>query len=375
MADRMLCVADYERTFKGNVHPACWSYFTAGSDEEITLKQNNEAFKRLRIRPRMLRDVSSRDLSTALLGQKIDFPIAIAPTAMHSFAHSGAEVDTAKAAKSLNTCMVLSQYSNSSLEEINKAVPNSLRWVNVYLFKNRDVTQDFIKRIEKSNYMGIVITIDNPLLGNLLRAEKGGFHKKFDSGYASGSMKLGNTDKYQKGYGIENIRYGKDAHFDLRDPGATWEYIDWVCSQTSLPIILKGVLTAEDAVLSVQHGASAIIVSNHGGRVLDSAPATIEVLPEIVRAVGDKCEVYLDGGIRTGNDVFKALALGARAVFVGRPILYGLAHSGEEGVRHILEILRGELHRTMAFAGCRTLSDINTSYVVHESHYAKLYTY
>ncbi|XP_077985250.1 2-Hydroxyacid oxidase 2-like [Glandiceps talaboti] len=177
---------------------------------------------------------------------------------------------------------------------------------------------------------------------------------------------------FLKDYGIEETHYGSDCHIAIRDPAATWEYIDWVCSQTSLPIIIKGVLTAEDAVLSVQHGASAIIVSNHGGRELDSAPATIEVLPEIVRAVGDMCEVYLDGGIRTGNDVFKALALGARAVFVGRPILYGLAHSGEEGVRHILEILRSELHQTMAFAGCRTLSDINTSYVVHESHYAKL---
>ncbi|XP_070570304.1 2-Hydroxyacid oxidase 2-like [Ptychodera flava] len=174
-------------------------------------------------------------------------------------------------------------------------------------------------------------------------------------------------------YDLGPIRpIGFPLDISIRDRSATREYIDWLRSKTNLPIIIKGVLTAEDAILAVNNGANAVIVSNHGGRELDSAAASIEALPEVVRAIGDRVEVYVDGGIRNGIDVFKALALGAKAVFVGRPILYGLAHSGEDGVQQILEILKSELIRTMTFAGCRSLSDIKPSFVVHESHYAKL---
>ncbi|XP_077987824.1 2-Hydroxyacid oxidase 2-like [Glandiceps talaboti] len=369
MANQMLCVEDYERAFQQHLRPVFWVSLTAGCDEEITLTENREAFKRLRIRPRLLRDVSSRDLSTTLLGHSVDFPIGIAPTAYHSFVHPEAEVATARASKAMNTCMILSQHSDISLEKVAEETPNGLKWANIYLFKDREITRDMVKRIEKHHYNGIVVTIDNPSLGNRIRAKRI-FLKENMELLRPG---LGSLDKYCKGRNTaEKWEHRKVLQLYARDPSATWEYIDWLRSLTRLPIILKGILTAEDAILAVQHGANAVMVSNHGGRALDSSPATIQALPEVVRAVGNKTEVYVDGGIRTGNDVFKALALGAKAVFVGRPSLYGLAHSGQDGVKHILEILKEELHQTMGFAGCCTLSDITPSYVVHESFYAKL---
>ncbi|XP_077987652.1 2-Hydroxyacid oxidase 2-like [Glandiceps talaboti] len=369
MANQMLCVEDYEHAFKQHLNIAYWAYFTTGCDEEITLKENREAFKRLRIRPRMLQDVSVQDLSTSLLGNKIDFPIGIAPTSFHVLVHPKAEVATANASKAMNTCMILSQHSSTSLEKVAEDTPNGLKWANLYLFKDREITRDMVKRIESHYYKGIVVSIDNPSVGKRIRSKRHGYIDKVKTSPPGN----GSLDKYLKGKNIaEKWTHRRVVGFGANDPAATWEYIDWLRSLTSLPIILKGIQTAEDANLGVQHGANAIIVSNHGGRALDSGPATIEALPEIVRAVGDKTEVYLDGGIRTGNDVFKALALGAKAVFVGRPPLYGLAHSGEEGVKHILQLLKEELLQTMAFAGCRVLSDITPSSVVHASLYAKL---
>ncbi|XP_077987874.1 2-Hydroxyacid oxidase 1-like [Glandiceps talaboti] len=371
MADKMLCVHDYERVFQDHLHPAAWAYITTGSnDEEITLTQNMEAYSRLRIRPRMLRDVSSRDLSTSLLGDKIDFPVGISPSAFHRLSHPEGEVATAKASKAMNTCMILSLQSNTPLEKVAEETPDGLKWANLYLFRNREVTRDMVKRIESNHYKGIVVTIDNPSGGNRMRTRRlslADTEKILAPNFGTGSLQKYSKDIYSNALSYDKV-FGKT----VRDAGATWEYIDWLRSLTSLPIILKGILTSEDAMLAVQHSANAVLVSNHGGRSVDGSPATIEALPEIARAVGDKIEVYCDGGIRTGNDVFKALALGAKAVFIGRPAVYGLAHSGEKGVRHILEILKQELAKTMADSGCCCLSDIKPSFVVHESYYAKL---
>ncbi|XP_077997431.1 2-Hydroxyacid oxidase 2-like [Glandiceps talaboti] len=362
--NEMLCVADYERAFQSQLRPESLSYFETGSGDEITLTQNRLAFNRIRIRPRVLRNVSSLDLSTSLLGQKIDIPVGISPTGFHGMAHPDAEIATAKASASVNTCMIVSQFANTSFETLVKAVPNGLKWANIYLFENRKITSDMVARIEANGYKGIVVTTDSPLGGNWVKVKRLRFNPK--------SSTPANLEKYLKGKDGENITYEEAFGKQTRDVRATWDYIDLLRSLTRLPIILKGILTAEDAILAVQHGVNAIIVSNHGGRGLDSSPATIEALPEIARAVGDKMEVYLDGGIRTGNDVFKALALGAKAVFVGRPVLYGLAHSGDEGVKHIFEILKREFHQTMGNAGCCSLSDITSSYVVHESYYYKI---
>ncbi|XP_070569652.1 2-Hydroxyacid oxidase 2-like isoform X1 [Ptychodera flava] len=372
MTDKLASVAEYENVFKGRVHEIAWLYYVSGSDEEITLEQNRNAFKRLRLRPRVLQDVSSIDVSASLLGQRVDIPICIAPTAWQGLAHPDAEVATAKAAEKVGTCMILSLHANKSLEEVREKTPKGLKWLNLYLFPNRTVTLDLVRRTENANYNGLVVTIDNPSLGNLIKFH----HRKGISIYSRRVNDYhgnGHLEKYLKGYDMGPLRQnGRPVDISIRDRAATWQYFDWLRSQTDLPIIAKGVLTAEDAILAVNNGANAVIVSNHGGRGLDSVPASIEALPEVVRAIGDRVEVYIDGGIRNGIDVFKALALGAKAVFVGRPILYGLAHSGEDGAKQILEILKSELIRTMRFAGCRSLSDIVPSFVVHESHYAKL---
>ncbi|XP_070569644.1 2-Hydroxyacid oxidase 2-like isoform X2 [Ptychodera flava] len=351
MAGKPTCVAEYEELFKSRLDETGWIYFVSGSDEEITLKQNRKAFKRLRLKPRLLRNVNSRDLSTSLLGQRVDFPICIAPTAFQGAACPDAELATAKAAEKMGTCMILSLHANKSMEEVMTKSPAGLKWQNIYLFRNRTVTLDLVRRAESSNYRGLVVTIDNPSLGNLTRIYK---DKGISTFFAdvTGKHGYGHCKKYLKGYDMGPVVADvMPSDLDKTDPSATWEYVDWLRTQTNLPIIIKGVLTAEDAILAVNHGANAVIVSNHGGRALDSVPATIEALPEIARAIGDKVEVYFDGGIRNGNDVFKALALGAKAVFVGRPILYGLAHSGEEGVVNVLDILKTELHRTMGFTG------------------------
>ncbi|XP_070569651.1 2-Hydroxyacid oxidase 2-like [Ptychodera flava] len=372
MSHKLTCVAEYEEVFKSRSDELAWLYYESGSDEEITLKQNRKAFKRLRIRPRLLQNVSSIDLSTSLLDYGVDFPICISPTAYHAIAHPDGEVATARAAEKMGTCMILSTHANKSVEEVSRKAPTGLKWLNIYLYPNRTVTLDLVRRAESSQCKGLAVTIDNPSLGNMTKIRQ---EQKTVIYYKNviETHGYGHLEKYFKGYDMgPPDQYGHPMDIKSRDRSATWEYIDWLSSKTNLPIITKGVLTAEDAILAVNHGASAVIVSNHGGRGLDSVPASIEALPEVVKAIGNKVEIYVDGGIRNGIDVFKALALGAKAVFVGRPILYGLAHSGEDGVQQILEILKSELIRTMSFAGCRSLSDIKPSFVVHESHYAKL---
>ncbi|XP_070569656.1 2-Hydroxyacid oxidase 2-like [Ptychodera flava] len=272
----------------------------------------------------------------------------------------------------MGTCMILSTHANKPVEEVSRKAPTGLKWLNIYLFPNRTVTLDLVRRAESSQCKGLVVTIDNPSLGNMTKIPKDEETMIYCQNVIE-THGYGHLEKYFKGYDMgPPDQYGFPMDVSSRDRSSTWEYIDWLSSKTNLPIITKGVLTAEDAILAVSHGASAVIVSNHGGRALDSVPASIEALPEVVRAIGNRVEVYVDGGIRNGIDVFKSLALGAKAVFVGRPILYGLAHSGEDGVQQILEILKSELIRTMSFAGCRSLSDIKPSFVVHESHYAKL---
>ncbi|XP_070569645.1 uncharacterized protein [Ptychodera flava] len=350
MTDKLASVKEYEDVYKQRAQEVTSLYFASGTDEEITLEQNRKAFKRLRLRPRVLQDVSSIDVSASLLGHRVDIPICIAPTAWHAMVHPDAEVATAKAAEKMGTCMILSMHANKSLEEVRTKTPKGLKLLNLYLFQNQTLTLDLVRRAESACYDGLAVTIDNPCVRNPTK------HHNLKE-FASYSRRIidnhgyGHLEKYLQGYDLGPPHpNGLPLGIRIRDLSATWQYVDWVRSKTKLPIIIKGVLTAEDAILAVNHGADAVIVSNHGGRRLDSVPATIEALPEVVRAIGDRVEVYVDGGIRNGIDVFKALALGAKAVFVGRAILYGLAHSGEEGVHHILEILKSELIRTMQFA-------------------------
>lgn len=332
-------VFDYEPLAQARMEPADWEYYASGSNDEVTLRANRAAFERIRMRPRVFVDVSTCDTRTTVLGVPVGMPILIAPTAFQCLAHPDGECATAQAAGESGTVMVVSTSSTRSLEEVAKEASGPL-WFQLYI-SDRITSEKLVQRAAAAGYRALVITVDAPYWGRKERAIRSGFRLPPNLGKANF------TNEYTTRV----------------DVSLTWESLAWLRSLTSLPIILKGILTAEDALLAVRHGVDGIIVSNHGGRQLDTATASIEALPEVVEAVAGQCEVYLDGGIRRGTDVLKALALGARAVLVGRPILWGLAANGSEGVRHVLELLRAELELSMALAGRPTLSSVDRSLV------------
>ncbi|KAG1652501.1 Hydroxyacid oxidase 1 [Nymphon striatum] len=315
----LVCIDDFERYAFQHLPRNALDYYRSGANDEQTLKDNRLAFSRLRLKPRVLRDVSKRCHETTILGDKIKFPICVSPTAMQRMAHPDGEVATAKAAESVGTAMILSTIATSSIEEIAEGAPSLLKWFQLYIYRDRKITQQLVIRAEKAGYKAIVLTVDTPMFGLRLADARNKF--KLPS-----HLRMKNFDQIGiKSTGVQKAKNESGLNeyaASLFDPSITWKDILWLRQITHLPIIVK----AEDALLSLEHGASAIMVSNHGARQLDGVPATIDVLPEIVKAVNGRCEVYLDGGIRTGTDVLKALALGARAVFMGRPLLWGLTY-------------------------------------------------
>ncbi|XP_002734381.1 2-Hydroxyacid oxidase 2-like [Saccoglossus kowalevskii] len=353
---QLVCLDDYEKHAEKYASLKVWSYYSSGADDETTLEDNRRSLRRIRLRPRVLRDVSIRDLKTTVLGSEIDMPIAISPTAFHGWAHPDAEGGTARAAANFKTCMILSNISTLSLEEICSIRPDGVKWMDIYVWSNPRLTEDMILRAERAGCKGIVVTVDNCKVGNKRRLAR-----VTGSGVGKDSTVANFMTYLERGI-IKNL-----DEVSCTTPSATWTDIDWIKSITKLPIILKGIMTVEDALIAVERKVDAIMVSNHGGRQLDSVPATIDVLAGISRAVGDKIEVYMDGGVRTGTDVLKALALGAKAVFIGRPIVFGLVHSGEQGVKNILQILKEEFSLAMTLSGCRTIRDISRSLVIENA--------
>lgn len=298
-------------------------------------------------------------MKTTLLGEEIASPICIAPTAFHGLANSDAEVATARAAASSNTCYCMATYSNKSIEDVFEAAKARkknglpLHWFQLYVETDREGTKSLVQRAERAGYKALVITCDRPRLGRRYADVRNMF--KIPS-----YLTLANfvSDASQE-------RSGGNAYAGgLVDASLAWKDVEWFKSITKLPIVLKGIFRPEDAKRAVDLGVKALIVSNHGGRQLDGAPATIELLPSIVHAVQGKCEVYVDGGIRKGTDVFKALALGAKAVFLGRPIVWGLAYDGERGVKKVIDMINWELRTAMALAGTPKLKDITPDFVV-----------
>jgi 4-hydroxymandelate oxidase len=335
-----------------------YDYYSSGASDEITLRENHAAYDRLRLRYRVLVDVSRRDLSTTVLGQPVAMPILIAPTAFHRMAHPDGELATARAAARAGTLMVLSTLSNTSLEDV-AATAQAPLWFQLYVYRDRAATRALIQRVEAASYQALVLTVDAPLLGRRERDVR----NRFQLPAGLSIENLAGAGKSDLPEGVADS--GLAAYFaTLLDPSLTWADVDWLRSLTSLPIVIKGVVRGDDAELAMQYGVAGIIVSNHGGRQLDTSPATIEVLEEVVAAVGGRAEVYLDGGIRRGTDVLKALALGARAVLIGRPVLWGLAVAGEAGVDEVLELLCAELDLAMALAGAPTVADITRDLVV-----------
>jgi 4-hydroxymandelate oxidase len=339
-----------------------FGYFASGANDEVTLRENRSAYDRLPLRPRVLVDVGARDLSTSVLGRRIAMPVGIAPTAYQRLAHPDGEIATARAASGAGTLMCLSTLSNSALADVRAATGAPL-WLQLYVYRDRGASRELIARAEAAGYDALVVTVDAPVLGRRERDVRSGYFLPRDlplpnvpGGDVETSLAAAPA---APGAGAAGGPSAIAAHFaGMMDPTLTWADLEWLRAATRLPILLKGIVRADDAARAAAAGVAGIVVSNHGARQLDTAIATIDALPEVVAAVDGRAEVLVDGGVRRGTDVLKALALGARAVLVGRPIVYGLAIGGEAGVRAVLETLWRELDLAMALCGCPTVDDV-----------------
>ncbi|KAM0855880.1 hypothetical protein ACQ4PT_049498 [Festuca glaucescens] len=378
-------VSEYEKLAKEKLPKMVYDYYASGAEDQWTLRENREAFSRILFRPRVLIDVSSINMATNVLGFDVSMPIMIAPSAMQKMAHPeglfsrfynhhffaifhsnvlmekfisySGELATARAAASAGTIMTLSSWSTSSVEEVNSVGPG-IRFFQLYVYKDRNIVRQLVKRAEMAGFKAIALTVDTPRLGRREADIKNRFTlpphlvlKNFEA------LDLGTMNKTNDS-GLASYVAGQV------DRSLCWEDVKWLQTITSLPILVKGVMTAEDTRLAIENGAAGIIVSNHGARQLDYVPATISCLEEVVSEAKGRLPVFLDGGVRRGTDVFKALALGAAGVFIGRPVLFSLAVDGEAGVRKMLQMLRDELELAMALSGCASLRDITRAHVV-----------
>lgn len=332
-----------------------WDYYSSGAGDEVTLKRNIEAFNNYEILPKVLVDVSQRNLTTTILGQSISMPILIAPTAFQCLAHPEGEIATAKAAEKGETIMILSTMSTKSLEEVAQNQTQSLRWFQLYIHKDRELTKSLIKRAEIAGYQALCMTVDAPLIGKREADLRNQFQLPKHLTLANlSNLKLPDIKE-------ESALF---AYFQQQmDASITWQDIEWLKTITNLPILLKGILRGYDAKMACKIGVNGIIVSNHGGRQLDGAVASIDALSDVINAVEGQIEVLMDGGIRRGIDVLKCLALGAKAVLIGRPILWGLGMNGEAGVSYVLSLLKQELDLAMALSGCAEIDAINNSLI------------
>lgn len=317
------------------------------------MRENRDAFERLSLRYRVLRDVSVRSLETTVLGKPVAWPVLIAPTALQRMAHPDGELATARAAEQCGTIMTVSTLATTSAEEVRAATTARL-WFQLYVYQNRDATRELVARVERAGYEALVLTVDTPILGRRERDVRNRF--RMPPGVVIANL----IPEGQETLPQVHAGSGLAAHAShVLDPAVSWTDLAWLRSVTKLPILLKGVVRGDDAAKAVGEGVAGIIVSNHGGRQLDTSIPTITALPEVVEAVAGRTEVYVDGGIRRGTDVVKALALGARAVMLGRPILWGLAVDGQRGVEKVLELLRDEFELAMALCGSRTVSELD----------------
>lgn len=352
-----LNIHDLEKIAIQRLPDAPRGYYASGGWDEVTLRENREAYERIRVHYRCMVDVSNRDLSTEVLGCKMSMPIVVAPTAFHCMATEEGELATARAAGRAGVVMGVSTLATKSFEDVAAASSGPL-WFQLYIAKERAFTQDMLARAKASGYRAVMLTVDTPEWGRRERDVRNGFHLPHH-------LSAVNVARYSpEGAKMQHSGRGLGQAFPwMIDNSLTWKDVDWLREQTDLPIMVKGICRPDDAKLALEHGVDCIIVSNHGGRQMDGAPATIEVLPEIVTAVEGKVPVLVDGGIRRGTDVLKALALGAKAVQIGRPILWGLATAGEEGALAALEFLRSEFSLAMALAGCPNVASITPDLV------------
>ncbi|MGH9752791.1 MAG: alpha-hydroxy acid oxidase [Blastocatellia bacterium] len=345
-------VSDYEALARERIPRMAYEYISGGAADEITLRWNRESFDRIRLRPKILVDVSNLDTRVNLFGQELPFPILLAPTAYHRLVHPEGEIATAKGAGAAGATLIASMLATTTIEEMAKAATQPL-WFQTYILKDRGFTRDLTQRAEDAGCKAICVTVDSPVVGVRNRDQRARFAlpPEMERANLKGLMRPGGNLRPPEG----------DIYTPILDASMTWKEIDWLRSFARVPVLLKGVLNPDDAEQAVKAGASGIIVSNHGARNLDTVPATIDVLPEITGRVAGRIPVLMDSGVRRGTDVLKALALGATAVLIGRPYLYGLGVAGQEGVRRVVNILQTEFRIAMALAGRPSLLSIDRS--------------
>jgi isopentenyl diphosphate isomerase/L-lactate dehydrogenase-like FMN-dependent dehydrogenase len=345
-------ISDFERRAAEVMPPSVHGYFAGGAGDEITLRDNVAAWQRLALRPRMMVDCTERDPSTTVLDRAHSHPLIVAPTAFHALATPEGEVATARGAAATDTPFCLSTLSTTAVVDLAARAPEARRWFQLYVFRDRAVTREMVAAAVEHGYEALVLTVDLPIFGTRERDLRSGF--VLDEATAIPNLAATGA------HGVLSLR---DVGA-LLDPSLTWHDVERFAAESGLPVVVKGVLTPEDARRAVDSGAAGIVVSNHGGRQLDTVLAGADALPAVIDEVGDEADVLVDGGIRRGTDVIKALALGARAVLVGRPVLWGLAVGGEEGVRRVLELMLAELDTALALVGAPRAAELDRSWLL-----------
>jgi L-lactate dehydrogenase (cytochrome) len=375
---RAVTVEDLRGLARRRLPRAVFDFVEGGAGDEVTVERNRTAFRRVAFRPRVLVDVSKREQATMVLGEPVATPVLVAPTGMAGLCWPRGEAVAARAAQDAGTIYTLSTHASCSIEEVAAHAPGPL-WFQLYVWQNRELTRSFVDRARAAGYRALVLTVDVPIVSRRERDLRNGFtipprvtvrnaldvlrHPGWTRRVLLGPrLTLANLVGAPGAPRADIVTLGGVAQRQV-DASVSWADLAWFRSLWSGPLVLKGVLSAEDARRAVEHGVDGLIVSNHGGRQLDSAPAALEVLPEIADAVGGRAEVLMDGGVRRGADVVKALALGARAVLVGRPYLYGLAAGGGAGVRRVLELLKGEIDHALALVGVPRVGELDRSVV------------
>ncbi|XP_041456463.1 hydroxyacid oxidase 1-like [Lytechinus variegatus] len=360
-------IEEFRRRAKELLTEEGWLFYNAAAGQRSTFQESVTAFDRYVIRPRILRDVTRRSLSTTVLGQPISMPICVAPSAAQRFAHPDAEAASAKGTADADTLYIMSSFASSAIAEVSQVAPGGLKWMQLYLFRDRRFAENVVREAEKKGFKAIVLTVDLPLWPDFSSNKSSTSRYHYDPNLRPTNLALDIPEVNEAiRSGDVNLRHFFAEQY--KSP-KTWDDITWLKSITSLPIVLKGILTGEAAQEAADAGVSGIIVSAHGGRYMDGIPAPLDVLPEVVSAVkGRGVEVYMDGGIRSGTDVLKALGLGARAVLIGRPALWGLACDGPAGVNKVLSILRNELDMALGISGCTNVQDIPPSLIARKSY-------
>lgn len=351
----LLNVDDYERAARERLEMSIYDYIAGGAWDEITLAENRTAYDRWRFRPRFMVNVEKRDLHVNILEDTLSLPVGVAPSAFHKLLHPDGELATARAAGAAGTVMCLSIMATTPLEDV-AGVASGPLWLQTYIFRDRDLTIKLAARAKAAGYHALVVTVDTPVLGRRERDPRNKFELPAGIEMSNVAMPSPGPGEYES----PMVRFIKQQI----DPSLTWHDVEWFVKTVKLPVFVKGVLHPEDARLAQQAGVKGIIVSNHGGRQLDGAIATLNALPEIVSVMsGTGLDIIVDGGIRRGSDVIKALALGAKMVLVGRPVLWGLAVDGEAGACAVLELLRREFDTALALVGCPRAVDLNSAFI------------